>query len=143
MLFASVDGITVGGLTEDEATKKLDEAYANTKLPVYLSDDSSSPKVSPTLSDIGMRIENEGRIASLNYPWYWRVVPTSGLWYHLLLSPNEPAVARSAEILQAYVNETFGEECRVEPVNASIVFKEEALVVVPEKSGSLCEKKNW
>ncbi len=140
VMFANVDSISVGGLTKDEATKKLNDAYANATVPVFFSDDAATPKASPTLSELGVEVENEARIGVIDYPWYWRLVPTSGLWYHTMLRVAEPTLVRSAEALLIYTNTTFGEECRVEPVNATIEFKAGDLVVVPEKAGSLCDK---
>jgi len=138
VLFASVDGVSVGGLTKDEATKKLDTLYAEAKVPIYYRDDANL-KVQPSLKDIGISTSNEARVAALNYPWYWRLVPSSLFWYQSFL-PSEPiTVQKSTDTLKFYMAKTFGETCKIDPVDATIAFESEKLKVVKASSGGTCD----
>lgn len=139
VLFATVDGVDVGGLSKDQAGKKLDDAYASTVAPVYYKDDTNTPKAEPKLPDIGITVENAGRVAAIDYPWYWRLVPSSALWYYALQPDGEPKVSRSAEALNAYMVQTFGAECVLAPSDASVAVKDGKLSVVPSRKGGTCD----
>jgi beta-lactamase class A len=136
--FVSVDGIAVGGMDKEEVTRKLDGLYASAVAPVYYKDDTSTPKATPTLPDIGITVKNAERVASIDYPWYWRIVPTSGLWYNALLDAGEPSVERNTETLDTYMDKTFGAECILTPTNATIALKGDTFEVVKSTKGGTC-----
>ena len=136
--FAKVDGISVGGMTKDDGTTKLNAAYANAVAPVYYKDDAAAPKAKPTLPDIGVVVRNDERVAAIDYPWYWRLVPSSALWYYSLLDTGEPAVQKDTKVLDACMVKAFGAECTLAPTDATIALKGESLEVVPSTKGGTC-----
>jgi len=138
VLFAQVDGVVVGGEAKAEAVRKLDALYAKATVPVYYNEEPSV-RASPTLKDIGLTVTNEARVAALDYPWYWRLVPSSALWYQAILSVDDVSITRSGDELTAYMAKTFGSECKIAPKDASIVVEGDALKVVPATSGGTCD----
>lgn len=138
VLFAKIDGISIGAQPKADAVRALDMAYAKTVAPVYYKDDASEPKEIPTLADLGVTVENESRVAAFTYPWYWRLVPTSALWYYAIANPSDAVAKKDAEKLTAYMNETFGAECKIAAKNATIAEKNGALSIVPSSDGGTC-----
>ncbi len=137
--FAKVDTVDVGGMNKEDAAKRLNAAYAAAIAPVYYKDDMATPKASPTLPEIGITVKNDDRIASLDYPWYWRLVPSSALWYGGLLNTGEPSIERDTKTLDAYMVKTFGAECILAPTNATIALKGDTLEVVKSAKGGTCD----
>ena len=137
--FAELDSVAVGGLEKDQAVKQMNEAYDKAVVPVFYKDQSTEPKASPALPDIGTKVDNTQRVEQLLYPWYWRLVPSSALWYHAVANPGEPQATYEEKALDAYMAKKFGAECVIAPVNASIALKEAALEVVPSSDGGTCD----
>ena len=138
VLFESVDGVAIGGVKKDEAVKKLNALYGGAKVPIYYKDDDTL-KAQPSLKDIGLTATNDARVAELGYPWYFRIIPTSLLWYHTLLSPAPVVSEQNKDTLTAYMANTFGVECRIDPKDATITFENEELKVVKSSSGGTCD----
>lgn len=133
-----VGPIYLGGLSKTEAIKKLDVAYANAKVPIYFSD-SKEQVVAPTLSELGVTTTNTSRVNAYEYPFLWRLVPSSLFWYQSLMKKGEPSVAYNDQIFTSYITSRFGEGCRFEPVNGSIVYTDAALRVTEAARGGTCD----
>lgn len=136
--FLQIDGVVIGGDAKAEATKKLDTLYADARVSVFYNDESLV-RASPSFKDIGISVSNEARVMGLDYPWYWRVVPSSLLWYQALVSVEPVAVERSGEGLTAYMAKTFGSECKIDPKDASIERDGGTLKVVSATAGGTCD----
>lgn len=125
-------------MSKTEAATKLNSAYEETKVPVYFSD-SDEVAVQPTLGNLGYTIDNSARVDAYSYPFLARFVPYSLFWYQLFMSKGNPQVARSDEALVSYVNERFGEDCEFEPVNGTIIYKDDELQAVEASRGGSCD----
>ncbi len=136
--FSKIDGIAIGGDKKDDAVKMLDAAYAKAVVPVYYSDQADEPKEQPTLADIGVSVDNRARVGAYLYPWYWRLVPSSALWYHATVRTEPVAVKRDAKKLDAYMTTVFGADCTIAPKNASIAVKDGELKVIKSSDGGTC-----
>lgn len=137
--FSKVDGITIGGAAKEDAIKALNMAYANAVVPVYYSDQTDTPKEEPTLSDIGVNVDNSERVNSYLYPWYWRLVPSSALWYHAVVRSEPIAVSKDSKQLDEYMNQTFGADCTIAPKNATISLENGGLKLVKSSDGGTCD----
>lgn len=136
--FAKIEGVGVGGLSRVEAVQRLDAAYKAVTVPVYFSGDDTQ-KVAPHFADLGVTVRNEERVGSYAYPWYIRLIPGSIVWYGLIDQSGEATVQRSDEKLKRYFATYFGEDCRLEPVNAGVVVKGGKFKVSPAITGGTCE----
>lgn len=136
---ASIDGRQVGTKTKQETVVMLDAAYHDAPIAVYLGD-NTEPYVSPSATELGISTRNEARISTVDYPWYLRVIPTSLLWaqFAYRLQPT-PQFDRDADVMQAYIQQKFGESCDVAPRNASLEVAEGDLRVVSGQDGGTCE----
>lgn len=134
-----VGSVNVSSMNKTEAAKKLDEAYAETAVPVYFTD-SEEVVVQPTLSSLGFTIENEARVDEYSYPLFARLIPYSLFFYQHFMPKGEPEVARDDAAFAAYLNERFGAYCEFEPVNGTIVYDvdDKALKVVDASRGGSC-----
>lgn len=134
--FTRVDNVVVGGASKQTATDTLDIKYQTERVPIYFND-SDKVKKAPTLPEIGVSVANDDRIEALSYPWYWRLIPTSLLWYFAIMPVAEPDVARDDVVLVNYLDTTFGRACSLEMHNASLRF-EDGLIIDPAQSGGVC-----
>lgn len=137
--FAKLDGYSIGGESKEAAVRTLNEAYADTKAEVFYKDDAETPKAAPTLPEIGLHVDNAERIAAFDYPWYWRLVPSSALWYQAVARPAEPVATKDNAKLDEYMVQTFGAECVIAPVNATVELKDGTFKTVPSSDGGTCE----
>ena len=137
--FTSIDGVSFSGWSKSDVTKELDARYEAVPIGLHFGD-NDAPYRSPTPAAIGIKVSNEERIASIDYPWYLRFVPTSILWGHVLTGPNKaPANAYDTAVLSAYVITELGEDCRVAPKNATLKVSEGNLVVEKSAIGGTCK----
>jgi len=133
-----VGSVNISGMKKTEAATKLDKAYEETKVPLYISD-SDEVAVEPTLSNLGFTIKNEDRVDAYSYPFLARLVPYSLFWYQLFMAKGEPQVTQNEDALVAYVNDRFGEDCEFEPVNGTIAYIDDTLQVVDASRGGSCD----
>ncbi len=136
--FASIDGVSLGGVEKAKAIEALDKKYSDAKVAIYF-DDSKSPRTTPTLPDLGVTVKNESRVNDYDYPWYWRLVPSSVWWYHSIASAETPTVSRDETKLATYMKAQFGENCEIKPVNATITQKDAKFTVVEDVIGGTCD----
>jgi len=131
--------VEIGGLSKEEATTRLNNAYAMAKVPVYFTD-SDEVVFTPTLSNIGFAIDNKARVDAYDYPFGWRLVPWSLFWYEGIMAKGEPVVSQNTDVLERYVLERVGEDCEFSPINATIVFRDGALQVEEASRGGSCDR---
>lgn len=139
-LFASVDGVGLSAVTKLEAAKKLNQLSSDQRVNVRLgsaSEDYDAPKA----GDIGVSVKHDERAESLGYPWYWRIIPTSMLWYGLVQGDGTAAYAFDEAKAEAYVTAKMGAECVVPAKDASLKQSGDTLTLVPAVAGGTCDKK--
>lgn len=136
-LYQTIDGVDVGGQGSEEATALLNEKYRNLPVALYFGD-NDKPYVQPPLVKIGVSVDSEPQVRSAAYPWWLRLVPTSLWWAHTVIQPDAPAYDHTEDKIRAYVKEVFGEECKIQPQNASLEYKDERLRVIPAIDGGTC-----
>lgn len=136
--FASIDNVSLGGVKKADAIETLDRMYSNAKVPIYF-DDSKSPRTNPQLPNLGITVRNDSRVDDYDYPWYWRLVPSSVWWYHALASPEKPSVTRDENALVAYMKKQFGENCEIQPINATITQQNDTFSVIKDVTGGTCD----
>ena len=134
---SNVDNQAVGMMSKKQAIEKTNLAYDNQKIEIFLGT-STKPFSAPTLKDVGITVDNTARINSINYPWYLRLVPGSIFWASLKRL-DEPSITHSNR-MDKYVDDKLINECRKQPVNASLKTNGDQLVVVPAISGGQCER---
>jgi len=134
----TVGSVNVGGKLKPTAAAMFDEAYATTKVPIYFSD-SKEVVIEPTLSELGIMTDNQGRVDAYKYPFWARLLPYSLFWYQAVMAKGEPQVVTSSNILAKYISAHFGETCDFAPVNATIVYKDGSLRVVSATRGGSCD----
>lgn len=135
---AHVDGMNLGWRTKADAAKVLNTAYDDYKVPIYMGTDTKLT-VMPTLKQASIKVDNTARTQQLDYPWYWRIVPTSLFWAHLIGIGKVPSPSFGSEFA-SYVDQTLMPECRREPVNATLKANTTSLEVVPAQDGGSCER---
>lgn len=136
-LFSQVDGKGLTFEKKSDAITKLDAAYKEYSVAIYMAGDDK-PIVSPKLSELAVTVNTTERIESVDYPWYLRIVPTSLFW--IGLQGVETPKATFGDAFQGYVEESLMPNCRQAPVNATLKADGAKLVVVSEKDGRTCEK---
>lgn len=134
----TIGPVELGGLSKAEAAKKLDEAYTKTEVPVYFTD-SDEVVVSPTLAELGVTTANQARVDAFEYPFAMRLIPSSLFWYQSFMSKGEPRVTRNDEAFATYMIARFGEDCKFEPINGSIAYKDGELQVTEAERGGSCD----
>lgn len=134
--FVQIDGMSLGGMDRSEATSKLNTAYANHKINIYMGT-SSKPVVSSKLSSADIKVDNTARLEKIDYPWYLRLLPTSILWAGSK-STSTP-VPTYGSSFDSYAEKHLMPSCRQDPVDATLKAQGDKLVVVPAKKGGQCE----
>lgn len=136
---AMVDGKRVGTQTKQEVISMLDTAYRDAPVAIYFGDNSLA-YATPKAVDLGITTRNKARIQAVEYPWYLRIIPTSILWaqFAYRLQPT-PQFDRDAGVMQAYIQQQFGDSCNVAPKNASLEVIDNDLRVVDGQDGGTCE----
>ena len=132
---AYIDGIAVGGKTRVDAAKKLDEAYQH--YSVQLVGDGETI-ATPTLEKLAMQAHNTERLENISYPWYWRIVPLSLLWWQPNVS-GSPRITMTDQTKQ-YIDSTIMPVCKRAPVDAGLKASDGALHVVSSRRGGECER---
>lgn len=137
-LFMRVDGLMVGGQEKHKVVKRLDDAYEDKRIDIYLVD-SEKPFSSPEISDLGLTTGNHRRIMDVTYPWYLRIVPTSAFWVVFMTDVDMAEYKVDESAVREYVVKKFGEDCRVEPVNPSAWVSEGKIQTETGSKGGICQ----
>ena len=134
-----IETVELGGASKKAAIKKLDTAFANSNVEVFLND-SDSAFLKATPAELGITASNVARIDAIRYPWYLRIIPTSLFWAHFL---NEKVdglqYQRDMQKLEAYTQTTFGDTCSLDVRNATVEVKDKKLVPIEGFSGGECD----
>lgn len=136
--YAHVDGIDVGHWHKDDVIWQLDNEYNRIKQPIYFGS-NKEPHVEVSLDEIGLSVSNKKRISGAVYPWYFRLIPSSVLWYHYVDSDKGPTYTVDNKKQQAFIEDIAGKNCHVSPVNASLKVDKDKLTLVPAIPGGECE----
>jgi hypothetical protein cdivTM_06952 len=134
--FVQIDGMSLGGVDRSEAASKLNTAYANHKINIYMGK-SSKPVVSSKLSSADIKVDNTARLEKLDYPWYLRLLPTSILWAGSK-STSTP-VPTYGSSFDSYAEKHLMPSCRQDPIDATLKAQGDRLVMVSAKKGGQCE----
>ncbi|NYS36651.1 hypothetical protein HZZ02_23555, partial [Streptococcus danieliae] len=76
---ANVDGVSLGWMKRTDAAKKLDDLYGEQTLKIYFGKNEAAFQA-PKMSEMGIAVSNEARLAAISYPFYLRIIPGSFLW---------------------------------------------------------------
>lgn len=139
-LFASIDGRDLSGWKKQDAAWQLDHKMAAHPIAVKLGQTKDVyDKAQP--SEIGLTSSNSDRLSSRDYPWYWRLVPTSLLWYGFIQPDGAPAYKTSEKTAKSYLNNELGKSCNIPPKDATLKYKDKSLQVVDAVNGGTCDEK--
>lgn len=135
--FTRIDGVEVGGWSKANAILMLDANYRDTSTMVYFGS-GSILYANAKPSDLGITVKNDERIRNLDYPWYLRLVPGSLFWGNFVIHPNSPIYDHDNVILSDYVKGKFGDECKIEPTNATLKIVNSEIKVQKGSPGGTC-----
>ena len=137
-LYATIDGVSVGGKSATDAVNNLDDRYKKIPIALYFG---NSPKAyrQPLPNDIGLTISSKPQVDAKVYPVWLRLVPISYLWAHLVAPTAAPQYQRDNAKVAAYVEKQLGESCNVAAQNATLQYKDKKLKVVPAIDGGTCK----
>lgn len=121
-----VDSENYGLWDKSKTVAMLDTVYKNMSVGIYFGDNTES-YLDVTMDDIGMSVSNTRRINQIDYPVYWRLVPTSLFWYGLMVQTNSPQVTVDEITADNYLAQNFSKTSRIEPVNAGLVITEQSI----------------
>lgn len=138
-VFASIDGQTLGSMTVQQANRKLNEAYRRATIDLYIKLATES-FATVQAADIGARVDNLSRAQAKAVPWWLRLVPTSVLWAGISGGNSSAAVTYDEKMIEQFMTKTFGEQCRIEPKNATLKVEGERLEIVKSADGGTCQR---
>lgn len=133
-----VDGQNVGGMDRDVAIKNLDAAYGKLQVKLFFGD-STVPYRTPAASELGIEVDNSPRLADVSYPFALRFIPTSYWWAASTVDVGGPVYNYNRSVLDTYALTNLGEECVIEPQNATLKLDDNQFVVVPAEAGGKCD----
>jgi len=136
--FTKIDGIDMAYWHKNDAAWELDRRYAEKTVAMYFGE-NEQPHQTPKLTETGITVTNEARLAQISYSWWAKLIPSSWLWYGTVQSKAEPNVAVNSDKLNDYTIEAFGEDCYVEPKNASLKHTNGKLEVISARVGGECD----
>ncbi len=132
-----VDGIQLGGVKKDEAVKKLDEAYGKVKTEIYFGE-STVPYTIPTAKEVGIQVDNSKRLEGVSYPLWLRLVPSSYMWASSMNQVGDPLYNYDKSTLDSFTLKNLGEDCNIEPQNATLKLEDDRFTVVKAVAGGKC-----
>ena len=132
-----INDLDLSGLSKTSATSHLNDSLASHRIQIF-TNDNEHPNLEFTSLDLGLNINVQSAIDRLNYPWYIRLIPSSFLWYAHLHSSDIPLFNIDESILNRQISFIFGDPCRIEPIDASIIIADDQLAAIPSVSGGKC-----
>jgi hypothetical protein len=132
-----VDGVVLGGVKKDAAIARLNDAYSNIRTELYFGD-ATVPYRTIKAKDLGIQVDNSARLREVSYPVVLRLVPTSIWWAHAVNKINDPVYTYSRPTLDTFALKNLGENCYINPQNASLKLDDTQLKVVPMIPGGKC-----
>lgn len=134
-----VDGVDLGGMKVTDAAKKLDKLYGDDiKLDIYFGDNDAAFQ-SPKMSEVGIGVNNDARLAEIAYPFYLRFIPTSIWWAPALAKTGTIEYVYDKNKIASYTTSKVGDDCSVPPQNASLKLIDSQLQLVPSATGGKCD----
>lgn len=134
----TVDGVAVGGMERDAAVAQLNKAYGEAKVKLFFGD-ATVPLETPQAKSLGISADHTSRLAGASYPFALRFVPTSYFWASSMVKVGEPVYSYDTATLDTYALKNLGEECTIEPSNASLKLdSDDRFVVIPAEPGGKC-----
>jgi beta-lactamase class A len=139
--FSSIEGVSLGGVSKEEAIKKLDNAFNTSKVAVYFQDNSQLAFLKATPGDLGITSSNQQRIQGIDYPWFARLIPSSILWIHIFTDNSVAPLQyqRNQDTLASFMTTKFNGTCHLDPQNATVAVKDTDLQVVEAFAGGDCD----
>ena len=74
-----VDGQDLSGWDKDDAIEALNTAYGDVQTDIYFGD-SEIPYTTAKARDVGISVDNAGRLENVSYPFWLRLIPSSYFW---------------------------------------------------------------
>lgn len=133
-----VEGVDVGGMKHADAAKKLDSLYGDLKLKIYFGKNEAAFQT-PKMSEVGIGVDNEARLSTIDYPFYLRIIPTSIWWASSLASEGTIEYVYDRNKIASYTTSKVGEDCSIPPQNASLKLIDSQLQLVPSATGGVCD----
>lgn len=133
-----VDGVNIGGISKEEAAKKLDDVYAKVDVDIFFGS-STIPYQTPTAKEVGIQIHNESRLKDVSYPVWLRFVPTSMMWAKDLVEVGQPVYDHDSSTVDTYTLNNVGQDCYIDPKNASLKLDDGKFAVIPSQPGGKCD----
>ena len=133
-----VDGIDLGGLKYSEAVTKLNNEYGELKLAIYFGKNGAAFQ-SPKMKEVGIGVDNEARLSTINYPFYLRIIPGSIWWAQGLSKTGDIAYTYDKNKIAEYTLSKVGSDCSIPPQNASLKLVDPQLQLVPSVTGGNCD----
>jgi beta-lactamase class A len=135
--FTRIDGVKVGGWSKANVILALDANYRDTSTTLYFGTESN-PYTNVKPSDIGVTVKNDERIRNLDYPLYLRLIPGSIFWGNLVINTAKPSYSHNDTVLSVYIKDRFGDECKIEPTNATLKIVNKHIKVQKGSPGGTC-----
>lgn len=129
-----VDSLAVGAKSKADAIAALNTAYADKKIEIYLGD-NKTPVATPTFAQAGFSVDVAKRVEGMEYPWYWRLLPTSIFWAN---SASGTPKLESSSQTDEFLTTKLLPQCQFAPQNATLKASGDKLVVVPAVNGGEC-----
>lgn len=140
-LFASIDGVNVGGWSKDDAVRRLNALSKKQKIAITLGEAGEVyTHVNP--HEIGLTVSHKTRVQYSTYPWYLRIIPTSLFWFGPFQAEKPATYASDKGKVEAFLKNDLGASCNIPPKNASLKFSDDKLAVVPATDGGTCNQRD-
>lgn len=137
-LYQKVGGVSVGGVSREKAADAVQSAFRDAPLELYFANADEAYRTT-TLGAVGITVQAEDAVNAAMYPWWLRLVPTSLWWAHRLSGDVPVATNLGDDNVRQYVVGELGEDCHVQPKDATLTLKDDALQVVPSEDGGRCQ----
>lgn len=137
--FTVRDGLAIGHWHKADAAWELNHRYQAVTVPIYFGD-NQTPHRTVSLAQLGLTVDNQARLNHMDYPWYWRLLPSSLLWYHWLATDNDPQYQINQARQAALITDIAGKKCHVAPVNARLKAVDDTVTVVSAIPGGECQR---
>ena len=138
-LFQKVEGLSMGAWSQSDASGRLEELYANSKIDMYVKS-ADEPFTIVKAKDIGLSAVYDEKVNQIISPLWLRLIPSSVLWAHMLSNDSSPTYKNDEQKIDSFVTKQFGEKCKVEPKNATLSVKDSAIVTVKSSDGGECKR---
>ena len=135
---ANVDGVSLGWMKRTDAAKKLDDLYGEQTLKIYFGKNEAAFQA-PRMSEMGIAVSNEARLAAISYPFYLRIIPGSFLWAGTAPKEDDMEYVYDKKKIETYTQSKVGDGCSIEPRDATLKVVESQLQLVPSAPGGECD----